>query len=125
MTRINRRIIELAPALNSMSLTGAVSVTVNGNAVPADSRAWALATGAAKTSPPALAWMVKRQANTLYLFAVNMLPKPVTAQFLFHGASGGASAEVLDEARRLSVEGGAFSDRFWGYQVHLYSVQER
>ncbi len=119
VTRINQQIHDLAPVLNSLSVTGAVKVSVNGNPVPEDSRTWAMPQADAKLSPPPLAWMVKRSGAILYVFTVNMHSEALRTRFAIEGTTN-TEAEVLGEGRRVFVQNGSFSDEFKPYEVHLY-----
>jgi hypothetical protein len=106
VTAINRRIVELAPALNSPSISTGVSLDAPN---PTDA------------SPP-IAWMQKRVANKLYLFAVNMSNAPVKAAWRIQAlARGAAKLDVLDESREVIADGGKFNDAFGPYEVHLYT----
>ncbi|MCL4176402.1 MAG: hypothetical protein KJ072_01450 [Verrucomicrobia bacterium] len=104
VTRINRQIQQLAPVLNSPSLTDAVTV----NVVPAE---------------VPVACMVKRQGEATWLFAVAMRPERAEVTFRLPGISGAAVAEVLDESRSIPVRNGQFSDVFEPYAVHLYRAR--
>ena len=57
--------------------------------------------------------MVKRHANTVYVFAVGMRDGTATATFTLPGLQGPAKVEVLDEGRWLDVHDGAFRDRLF------------
>lgn len=100
--RIDRRIVALAPVLNSPSLVGKVAV--------------------ASASP--IAVMAKAHAGALYLFAVAMRDRPTEPTFAIRGV-GEAEAVVIGEGRRVKLENGAFRDRFAGYGVHLYRIALR
>lgn len=104
VTRINRRIHELAPVLNSPTLTDAVTVNVLPTEVP-------------------VACMVKQQGAATWLFAVGMRPERAEVTFRLPGISGAAVAEVLDESRAIPVRNGQFMDAFEPYAVHLYRVR--
>jgi hypothetical protein len=104
VTRINRQIHELAPVLNSPSLTDAVTV----NVVPAEIP---------------VACMVKQQGEATWLFAVAMRPARAEVTFRLPGISGAAVAEVLDESRAIPVRNGQFTDVFEPYAAHLYRVR--
>jgi hypothetical protein len=98
VTAINRQIHELAPVLNSPTITNALTVT---------------------SSTP-LATMVKRHAGNLYLFAVGMTNQPARATFKFSDQSG--TAEVLGTSRTIALRNGEFSDDFKPYDVNLYRI---
>jgi hypothetical protein len=100
--RLDHRITELAPALNSRSLEGKVAVT----------------------SPVPVATMVKQHAGALYLFAVVMRDRPVEPRFTLKGI-GESEAVVMGEARKVKLHDGSFADSFAGYGVHLYRIALR
>ncbi len=101
---INRQIRELAPVLNSASITCAVMVTTSAGDGQIDT-------------------MVKRAGDVTYIFAVNMRNKPATAAFQFLPASA-SEAGILGENRDLKISGGKFSDEFSPYAVHLYRLKK-
>ena len=100
---INRQIRELAPVLNSPTVTGAVSVTSSEADAPVDV-------------------MVKRDREATYVFAVAMRSRPAKATFRF-AQSVATKTEVLGEGRTIAVADGAFADEFAPYAVHLYRVR--
>jgi hypothetical protein len=104
VTAINRQIRELAPVLNSPSISDGLSVTSSDPAAP-------------------IAWMQKRHANTTHLFAVNMRSRPTRGTFTGTTFSSAAAAEVLGEGRDLRLSGGGFADDFQPYEVHLYRLK--
>jgi hypothetical protein len=72
------------------------------------------------TSGP-LATMMRLHKGSLYIMAVAMSDRAVTARFTI--ADGGtSSATVLDEDRSIGIAQGAFKDEFTGYAAHLYRV---
>jgi len=103
VTRINTQIHELAPVLNSPTLSGAVSVRTDPANVP-------------------VAIMAKRWGGAIYLFTVAMRDRPVTAAFQLADPGCGGSIEVLGENRTLKLADSRFSDSFRGYEVHLYRI---
>lgn len=102
VTKINRQITELAPVLNSPSITS-VNVSVSDPAVPVDV-------------------MMKRYNGFTYVFAVAMRDGTTQATISVADLANGMSVEVLDEARTVPSTQGSFTDRFQGYQVHRYRV---
>jgi hypothetical protein len=104
VTAINKQISELAPVLNSPTLTNVVTVRCEADSTP-------------------IASMAKRQGNTTYLFTVRMKNRPVQASFKIARLTGIASAEVLGESRSIAVKDGEFEDKFSPYEVHLYRIQ--
>ncbi len=101
---INAEIHDLAPVLNSSSLTDAVRVDSSNANAPVDA-------------------MVKRQGGATYLFAVGMRAEATRATFTISSV-GSALAEVLGESRSVAVTGGSFSDDFDPYGVHLYRIAQ-
>lgn len=67
--------------------------------------------------------MVKRQGRSTYLFAVGMRNNPASGAFTVRGLPKTARAEVIGEARTITVKGGKFSDAFGPHAVHLYRIQ--
>jgi hypothetical protein len=104
VTILNRQITRLAPVLNSPTVKDGASVKSENGDVP-------------------VAIMVKRHQGATYLFAVGMRDGETTATFTLAGVSGEQPVEVLDENRSLSANGGAFSDRFAPWTVHMYRLQ--
>ena len=104
VTAINRQIRELAPVLNSPSLTGGVTVQSSAPDVP-------------------LACMLKRHEDAFYLFSVNLRNRPTRGSFSIGALPASATAEVLGEARTLAVNDRAFADEFEPYAVHLYRLR--
>ena len=96
VTAINRQICDLAPVLNSPSITNGVFV----ESTPEDN---------------AIAWMLKRRGETAYVFAVNLRNRPTKASFVIRDStlSMGRSVvtRVMGEARNLPVrKGGSPAD---------------
>jgi hypothetical protein len=104
VTAINRQIRELAPVLNSPTVSGAIAVKSSAADVP-------------------IAAMVKRHGGATYLFTVGMRNAPTTGTFALQGLPPTARATVLGEGRRLTVRHGQFEDRFSAYDVHLYRIR--
>ncbi len=109
---INKQVTALARVINSPTVKGGASVT---SSVPASAEL-----AAAGLDP--IAVMVKKHGGATYLFSVRMEGTPAQGTFRVKGLSSRASAEVIGEGRTLSVRGGALSDRFQGYEVHLYRI---
>ncbi|MDQ2732134.1 MAG: hypothetical protein M3Y56_10780 [Armatimonadota bacterium] len=104
VTALNAQIHELAPALNSPTLTGATATPASAD-VPVDV-------------------MLKRIKSVTYLFTVGMRNHPAHAAFQVPGLSRTATAEVIGEARSLPVHNGKFEDSFEPYGVHLYRIRK-
>lgn len=103
VTAINRQIRELAPVLNSPSLTDGVSVTSSNAAAP-------------------IAWLKKRHGDATYLFTVNLRNEPTRGTFALNDLPANAKVEVLGEGRQLKIADGRFLDEFKPYEVHLYRI---
>jgi hypothetical protein len=104
VTAINRQITELAPVLNSPTVSDAVQVSSSVPTVP-------------------VAAMLKQHDGATYLFAVAMRNGDTTATFTLKGLAGDKTVEVLGEDRSLSVRSGAFSDSFKSWAAHAYRLK--
>jgi len=98
---INTQIRELAPVLNTPSLSNGATVASSNTNVPVDI-------------------MVKRQGS-LYVFAVAMRSGTTDATFTVRTPTRG-SVSVLGESRNLDLANGTFTDSFAPYAVHLYEI---
>ena len=103
VTRINRRIGQLAPVLNGPTIPDAVTVASDRPEVP-------------------IATMTKRHAGKTYVFAVVTRDEAASAGFQVQGLAGVQTVTVLDEDRTLELNDGAFTDRFAPWDVHLYEI---
>jgi len=103
VTALNRRIHELAPVLNTPTLTGAVTVKTTDPEAP-------------------VAAMVKQHGGKMYIFAVGMRNKPAQAVFTFKDTPAGTPVEVLGEDRKIPIHEGAFEDSFAPYDARIYVV---
>lgn len=101
---INTQIQSLAPVLNTPPVADGVTVE-------------------ASTPEVEVATLVKRHEGSTYLFAVSMRDVPTSATFRPSCVADDATADVLGESRQLSLSGGAFTDEFEGYAVHLYKIE--
>jgi len=99
---INRQIHELAPILNSPDADPGARVESSNQDVP-------------------ISLMTKKHDGSTYAFAVSLRPGETTASFQLPEKTD-ARIEVIGEDRSVEAHGGAWSDRFAGYQVHLYKV---
>ncbi|WP_407121684.1 hypothetical protein [Bradyrhizobium sp. STM 3561] len=99
VTKTNRLILSLSPALKSPSVSGAISVN---SQVP-------------------IATMVKVYKDNTYIFAVAMQNSPSTARITVNNVHQ-TSARVIGEGRSVSLAQGSFEDQFEGYGVHLYQI---
>ena len=105
VTAINRQIHELAPVLNSPTVTDAVKITSSDPEVP-------------------LATMCKRHDGATYVFTVCMRNRPAHGTIELIGSRSNADVHVLGEDRSLQLGDGRFQDDFAPYSVHLYRVTE-
>jgi hypothetical protein len=103
--KINKQIIELAPALNSPTVKDGASVESSGG----------------KDAP--IDVMVKKEGGAVYVFAAAMRDVAGKGSFVVKGLPAKATAEVIGESRKIDVEGGKFADDFKGYEVHLYRIK--
>ncbi|MGK0190146.1 MAG: hypothetical protein ACI9R3_005966 [Verrucomicrobiales bacterium] len=104
VTAINREIRELAPVLNRPSVMGGVEVESSTEGAP-------------------IAWMLKRNAETMHLFAVNLGSVATEAAFTISEAPDGAKVEVIGESRTVPLKDGRLDDSFKPYEVHLYKLE--
>jgi len=102
VTAVNQQIHELAPVLNSPSVEG-FAVASSNPEVPVD-------------------LVAKRVDGAEYVFAVAMRDGETEATFTTPEPITGR-AIVLGEDREVPVVGGRFTDRFAGYEVHLYRIE--
>jgi hypothetical protein len=106
VTAINQQIHQLAPVLNSPSITNDVTVKSSDTNAP-------------------IAWMLKRRTDATWLFAVNLRNRPTRGTFAGAELAAGISAEVLGESRSLKVGAGELVDDFKPYEVHLYRMAQK
>jgi hypothetical protein len=104
VTALNHQITELAPVLNSPTVSDTVQVSSSDAQVP-------------------IAAMLKRHEGASYLFAVAMRSGDTTATFTLKGLADDKTVEVLGEDRSLSARGGVFSDAFKSWGVHCYRIK--
>jgi hypothetical protein len=102
VTELNRQIRELAPVLNSPSITNAKIESSNSDAP--------------------IAWMMKRRGDITYLFAANMADSRANGAFTLLEPVKGSRAEVLGEGRGVAIANRKFTDSFAPYEVHLYRL---
>jgi hypothetical protein len=102
---INKQIIELAPALNSLTVKDGATVESSlGKDAPID-------------------LMVKKEGGATYVFAAAMRDAPAKGSLVVKGLPAKATAVVVGESRKIDVVDGKFADDFKGYQVHLYKIK--
>ena len=102
---INAQLTSLAPVLNTPPVGNGVTVKSSAATIPVDV-------------------LLKRQGGATYLFATEMRGGATTATFTLSRFPATASAEVLGESRTIPVTGGAFTDDFASYGVHLYKITD-
>jgi len=105
---INQQVLSFAPLLNSPSVENAVGVASSNPDVPVDI-------------------MVKRQGDSIYIFAIGMRNHDTRAAFRVEDlrrnwVKRNGTAQVMGEGRTLPIWGGKFEDEFRPYQVHIYKV---
>jgi hypothetical protein len=103
VTAVNRQIHELAPVLNSPSVTDGASVSSSDEKAP-------------------IAVMTKRHGGATYVFSVALANAPARGTFELPGLPDGAAVEVIGESRKVDATAGKFADDFDGYAVHLYRI---
>jgi hypothetical protein len=101
LERINREILELAPALNTQSYS--ISVSSSNDAVPVRA-------------------VLKQTATERYVFAAGMADGATNATFTLSGIDGSSVVEVIGENRSVVPSDGVFEDVFEPYAVHLYRI---
>ena len=104
VTKLNQQITSLAPALNSPTVTNAVTIQSANTAAP-------------------IATMVKQVGGFTYIFAVAMRPLETKAEFTLKQFSGSETVEVLGENHTVAVKEGKFTVQFGPWDVHLYRVK--
>jgi hypothetical protein len=105
VTALNTQIHELAPILNSPTVTSGAVVQSSNPDVPVDT-------------------MVKQYKGETYLFAAGMRDGATKAAISLKDLSGTRTAEVIGENRKISVRNGRFEDEFEPYGVHLYRIRK-
>ncbi len=103
VTKINKQIAELAPVLNSPTITGGAKVSSDNPGAP-------------------VASMVKKPAGATYVFAVAMRGEATTATFTLKNLQGKKTVEVIGENREVTSQNGIFTDSFKPWDVHLYRI---
>lgn len=103
LKRLNGQIKDLAPVLNGPTIANAAKVETSGE----------------------IAYMVKQDADAMYVFAVNMEPKALSAKVTMTAAPTAEQAVVLGEDRTLSLIDGLLDDKFEPYQAHIYQLRRK
>lgn len=101
VTAINRQIKELAPVLNSATISGRARVESDSAQTPIN-------------------LMEKHHGGATYLFTVGMRNSPANGRIVVPGRHGTTEVEVLGENRKLTMQNGTFRDSYAPYAVHLY-----
>jgi hypothetical protein len=103
VTRTNKQIASLAPALNGPDVEGGVTLESNSD-VPVEA-------------------LAKRHGGATYIFAVPFRPGATNVVFRLPKSRSG-KVEAIDESRTLDLKDGAFRDRFEKWAVHLYRIAD-
>ncbi len=103
VTAINKRITQLAPVLNSPTISGGLTVVSSNKKTPVHA-------------------MVKKHGGATYVFAAAMYMEDTKATFTMPGIKG--KVEVIGEGRTIDIKDGEFVDAFKGDGVHLYRIAE-
>jgi len=104
VTAINRQVTELAPVLNSSTVTGRACVVSGNEDVP-------------------IALMMKKYKDAVYVFAAGMRQGSSEAIFTLGGIEGQKQVEVIGEKRTLESVNGVFRDKFEPWDVHIYRIK--
>jgi len=104
VTALNRQITELAPVLNSPTLTNAVAVTTADPAAP-------------------VATMVKQSGGHTYVFAVAMRGRTTTATFTLKSPAANLRVEAVGETGSPAVSNGVFTVQLGPWATRLYRVE--
>lgn len=104
ITALNRQITELAPVLNTPTVTNAVHVRTPNPQTP-------------------VAVMTKHHQGSTFVFAVGMSAQSAPATFHVQGIAREAAVSVLGENRTLTSRDGVFQDEFPAWGVHLYAIR--
>jgi len=114
---INRQIHDLAPVLNSPTVSNAIKVRASATDAGSE-RAKAVSSGP-------IAATAKKHDGALYVFAVRMEASPSRTTFEVPGFQGEIAVEVLGEDRTIEGASGRFTDEFGPYAVHLYRIRRK
>ena len=105
VSEVNHQILSLAPVLNSPTIPAGAQAASSDTAAP-------------------VSIMVKKFGGATYVFAVSMRDKETTASFKVAGVNDAQAMDLNNEPPRpIQVKGGAFEDKFKGYEVHIYKIQ--
>ena len=101
LERINRELLQLAPALNTQS--------------------YGLSPSSTNDTVPVRA-VLKQLDTERYVFAAGMADGATTATFAIPGVDASSHIEVIGENRDIMASEGGFEDDFEPYAVHLYRL---
>lgn len=102
--KVNGKLKDLAPVLNTVPTTSVTVVSSAGTSSPIDV-------------------LAKVSGSNLYIFATSMRSTSTTGTFTIPTTlSPAATADVLYEGRSVSVAAQKFSDSFGGYRWHIYRI---
>jgi hypothetical protein len=104
LERVNRELLQLAPALNTQSY--ALRPTSSNDAVPVRA-------------------VLKQLGSERYVFAAGMADGATTATFTLNAIDAAVGIEVIGENRNIVPSEGSFEDAFEPYGVHLYRITLR
>ena len=104
VTAINRRLVELAPVLNSPTIADGILVSSQNKDIP-------------------ITAMAKNYGGAMYVFAVGMRDGRTNAKFAVQRLEGEKSVEVIGEERTIISKDGLFEDGFNPWDVHLYRIR--
>jgi len=117
ITRTNREIRDLAPALYRPSVTNLATLASLVPDTPFDD------TGI----PPEVArlgFVAKEFEGYYYLLAVGMRDRTMQATFDLAGFTGTKTALVIGENRTVDIVNGRLADTFVKYEAHLYRIEK-
>ncbi len=109
MFELSRKIAEIAPALLERT--------------PADQPVPEILEGEKKDTygRPSVTCLMKRHGGATYLLAINAVRRPVRVRIPLKGVAN--EGEVMWEGRRIALAGGAISEAFTPFAVHVYRFQ--
>jgi hypothetical protein len=102
---INKQIQELAPVLNSPTVSGRLTIDSSDSEVPVEA-------------------IVKHHGGETFVFAVSLRGRGTTATFKLADVAANTQADVVGENRRLELQGDQFRDSFEPWDVHLYRLSK-
>ena len=106
VTAINSQIHDLAPALNSPTIPGSLTVSSPTKDIPIDLRG-----------------LVKRQGEATYACCGDQAKRKTRTEVISVKGISTGEAEVIGETRTIPIRNGEFADDFAAYDVHLYRIK--